>query len=295
MSSRFPVILPRVDWSANHQRVLDRMAQHPEVRDRMLSAVDREDMPREERIYIPQPQRTEDARLAQMATQAPRIPWDEFVAEHFKWLPGEHLAIIGPTGQGKTNLLVNLVPFHPYTVIFATKPRDKTIDQFIDQGYLKMRYWQSIDADQFPKRVLWPNAEKLGAIVEQQRVFHDAFDKIYREGGWTVVIDELWYMVNVLKLETDIRIYLLQARAMDISLAVATQRPSRVPLEVYDQSTHLFFFRDNDERNLERLSGVNKRSAALIRSVVSNLETHQVLYINTRTGEMLRTRAPKVS
>jgi energy-coupling factor transporter ATP-binding protein EcfA2 len=237
----------------------------------------------------------ETVKLARMSREAPRVPWDEFMHTHFRWRQGEHIGLIGPTGQGKTTLLTQLLPLHPYVVVFATKPKDESMQRLIRTGYYPIQRWQSLDPQKFPRRVLWPDASALNSDTHQSNVFHDAFAKIYREGGWTVAIDELWYVINILKLDRDVKTYLLQARALGISLLVATQRPAWVPLEVYDQSTHLFFWRDNDENNLRRLSGISFRSADLIRSVVSNLEQFQVLYVNTRTGEMLRTRSPKVN
>jgi hypothetical protein len=86
--------------------------------------------------------------------------------------------------------------------------------------------------------------------------------------------------------------YLLQGRALGLSLVAATQRPKFVPLEVYDQSTHLFFWRDNDENNLRRLAEINANNSRLLKFIIPNLERYQVLYVNTRTGDMARTRAP---
>jgi hypothetical protein len=204
-------------------------------------------------------------------------------------------------------MIVNLLPLHPYVTVFATKPRDETMDGLLRQGYLKMERWQSIDPRVYPRRVLWPDATRLNVIKHQTRIFHHAMGAIYREGGWTVVVDETWYFVNQLSLSAaqnngeaislaqDIKLYLLQARSLGISLVCATQRPAFVPLEIYDQSTHLMFWRDNDETNLRRISGISFRSALLVRDIVSNLDRFEVLYVNTRTGKMLRTRCPNVT
>lgn len=242
-----------------------------------------------------QPSPTVDNRLlAKLSVEVPRTPWDVFLRDELQWNAGEHFALIGPTGQGKTTMLLNLLPLHPYVVVFATKPRDTTMDALIGTGYLRMERWRSLDPRDFPRRVVWPDATRLNSVANQRDVFHDAFGSIYREGGWTLALDETWYVANTLKLGGDIKLYLLQARALGISLVCATQRPAMIPLEVYDQSTHLMFWRDNDETNLKRISGISYRSAVLIRTVVSNLDRHQVLYVNTRTGRMLRTRCPEV-
>lgn len=237
----------------------------------------------------------ETVRLARLSTEAPRIPWDVFYRQRMIWYSGEHIALIGPTGQGKTTMLIQLLEKHPYVTAFATKPRDRTMSALIEYGgYVKLDRWRSLDPDKYPRRVIWPDASHIDSDGLQREVFRDAFAKIYREGHWTLALDETWYLDNILKLEKPIKVYLLQARTLDISLASAFQRPSWVPRELYTSSTHLFFWRTNDETDLKSLSGIGARSADLIREIVMNLEAHQVLYLNTRTGEMCRTRCPDV-
>lgn len=241
---------------------------------------------------MPKWDRSPEAKWARLATNAPRVPWLKFY-NNLVWKQGQHFALIGPTGQGKTTMLHSLLPKHQYVTVFATKPADESMDLLIkNSGYQKMETWRSLDANNVPRRIVWPNAKKLGALPYQREVFTDAFDRIYREGGWTLALDELWFFANMLGMEQTVKLYLLQARSLKISMLVATQRPASVPLEVYDQSTHLMFWRDNDRRNLDRLSDINSRDSSLVREIVRDLDEFQVLYINTRTGQMLRTRAP---
>lgn len=234
-------------------------------------------------------------RDAMVASNAPRIPWDEFLTDWFDWERGEHVGMIGPTGQGKTTLMFNIYGLHPFTAVFGTKPKDENMDSFVSSGFQRLDHWQSLDARQFPRRVIWPQPRKISEMIPYQReVFSDALESIYLEGNWDLIIDEGYYLDEVLKLGALLRLYYTQVRALRISILLATQRPAWVPVEVYDQSTHLFFWRDNDARNLRRLQEVSLIHAEAIREIVPNLERFQVLYLNTRTGRMCRTRCPKI-
>jgi hypothetical protein len=218
----------------------------------------------------------------------------------FDWRIGEHVAMIGPTGQGKTTMLLHVLPRRKFTAVLGTKQRDKALQKLVNQhGYKRLQAWPMgiipIDPTEMPHRIVWPELKGMSLrdrVTLQQRVFREALDKIFDEGGWTTALDEAWYISIMLRLDVEIKLYLLQGREMGISLVCASQRPAHIPLEIYDQSTHLFFWRDNAEENLKRISGFSIHSGTLIRNIVSNLEQFQVLYMNTRTGRMLRTRAP---
>jgi hypothetical protein len=61
---------------------------------------------------------------------------------------------------------------------------------------------------------------------------------------------------------------------------------------LYDQATHLFFWRDNDDANLKRIGGIGSLDARLVRDTVAALPHHETLYVNTRTGRLVQTIAP---
>lgn len=224
---------------------------------------------------------------------APVLPWDEFLNYEFDWQQSQHVAMIGPTDSGKTTLALGILPLRRYITVLATKPKDSTLSKFgKSNGFRRYQEWPELDADLSPRRLIWPDATSLYSAQNQRTHFQKSMAQIYREGGWCLYIDELWFIIHHLRLELEVRTYLQQARSNNISLMVATQRPAFVPLEVYDQSQHLFFWRDNDERNLNRISGISWLNANYVRALVANLDRHQVLYINTPTGRMFRTTAP---
>jgi hypothetical protein len=235
---------------------------------------------------------------------APVVDWDWFMTYGFDWRQNQHVGMIGPTESGKSTLTYAILPLRKYTTFFATKPKDEVLDQYAAKGGFRLLdSWPPIKgrvlkrpytAAEMPRRLLWPDASRIGSVDRQRAVFQAAFEDIYTQGGWCTVWDEFWMMTNILGMEDQARIMLQQARSNDIAFVMGAQRPSRIPVEVYDQSTHLFFWRDNDELNLKRIGGIGWLASGPIRAFVANLEPFQVLYINTRKGYMFRTRAPEL-
>lgn len=224
-------------------------------------------------------------------TNAPIVDWDKFLRE-FNWQQGQHVAMIGPTGSGKTTLAMQVLDRRSFVTVLATKPQDEVLVTLKDQGYVRLKEWKDFDPVRIPKRLIWPDATELYSASKQRQVFRHAIRSMYKQGGWCIYIDELWFIIHHLKLQLEVKTLLQQSRSLYNSLVVLTQRPAFVPLEVYDQSSHLFFWRDNDERNLKRLSGVSWRSAKEVQTLVANLDQYQVLYFDLTTGAMMRTTPP---
>ena len=159
----------------------------------------------------------------------------------------------------------------------------------------KPRLRRELKPAEAPRRLLWPDAKDLDAEYEQKRVFGRAMRDIYKQGGWCTVFDDFWYISHILGFERDTKKFLLNARSAYIPMVVCAQRPAGNKLvELFDQSTHLFFFRDNDEPNLKRIGGTSWLSGDLVRAHVANLDQYQFLYVNTRNGWMYRSTAPEL-
>jgi hypothetical protein len=244
---------------------------------------------------------------------APVLEWDDFMTyvigssrPEMRWAQDQHVALIGPTDSGKSTLLHGILPLRAYTTMFGTKIKDSTLQGYVDDGYFeRLLDWppmvrkglvrRAATAQEMPRRLLWPDVSSLDAVYALKPVFQRAVDDIYGRGGWCVVWDEFWMQCEILKMRETAKILLQQARSNDISMVMGMQRPVWIPPEVFDQTTHQFFWRDNDEPNLKRIGSVGWLNAGPIRAFVANLEPYQVLYINSRKGHMYRTTAPQLS
>lgn len=236
---------------------------------------------------------------------APELEWDDFLTYVLQWNQNQHVGLVGPTEQGKTNLAYHLLELRKYITYFAIKTHDETLQAFAQHGnYQRLTDWppkkglllkRQVRPDEMPRRLLWPDATELDSEPEQIRVFSKALSDIYTSGGWCPVFDDYWYLAHILGFEKSTKKFLANARSNYIPMMICAQRPAGNRLvELFDQTTHLFFFRDNDEPNLRRISGVGWLSSEAIKAFVANLEQYQFLYVNTRTGWMYRSRAPKL-
>jgi hypothetical protein len=223
------------------------------------------------------------------------MEWDDFLTEAFVWHQGEHVSAIGPTGSGKTTLILAILHRRAYVCALATKPADKTMVGLIRRGYRRITQWPP------PPRgiarqlriVLWPPFKHPDDVANQRYQIDRALRAMFVAGSWTIFADEIYYLCKFLGLTKLLELIWTQGRSLGISLVGGTQRPAFVPLLMYSSATHLFFWRDNDEVNLKRIGGLGGKSAKLIRETVASLPKHTCLYLNTRTGQMVITKAPR--
>lgn len=162
--------------------------------------------------------------MALAPTERPSVP--------AVWRVGEHVAAVGDTGTGKTFLISKLVALRNYVVVFRSKPDDIRFP-----GFKTVRSARAMD-DMYDTRILLkPKYE------HQMREGYHMLERVWKEGGWTVVIDELWYVEKRLHLGQMVERLLTQGRSKDISVVVGMQRPAQISRFAISQTTHLFTFR----------------------------------------------------
>ncbi len=220
----------------------------------------------------------------------PRIPWHDFTRD-FKWRQGEHLITVGETGSGKTTLLSKIVPFRKYVVVMVTKTKDDSFAKKKWPGFTVMREWNTRKAALAERVLLWPEAGKTIAETHanQVRVFDDALNRIFRDTGWCVVVDELQWMVDELRFGREMRTYQHQARSSGITVVTGFQRPSHVPVITYGSASHAFVARQTEDADVKRLAALGGVDSEKLRAALPLLPKHHWLYLGraATTGAVL--------
>lgn len=181
------------------------------------------------------------------------------------WKVGEHVAVVGDTGTGKTYLVSKLTDLRKYVVILRTKPDDIKFP-----GFRKAQRASALD-DLYDTRILLTPKHS-----HQMREGYALLERVWEQGGWTVVIDELWYTEKLLKLGPLVERILTQGRSKKISVIVGMQRPAQISRFAISQCTHLFSFRV-EGRDLQT---IKESTSPRVVEPINELTGHNFVYYN---------------
>lgn len=134
---------------------------------------------------------------------------------------------------------------------------------------------------------------------EQRREIALALDRPWRNGerGWTIDIDELFYVQEKLGLGELVDRLLTQGRSEYLTTVVGMQRPARISRFAISQSTHVLAF-GMEGRDAKLLSEATTPS---VQDLVEQLEQHEFVWfyrparamwigkLDLRTGQLIET------
>lgn len=206
------------------------------------------------------------------------VVWDDFLEEFGRsWEPGQHVAIIAPTGQGKSTVLVGLLGLRKFVLAFDPKGGDSTLAA---TGYPRLSKWpppaRVYDrmAEGKPVRYrVGPRVAKRADLAALREVSRQALDAAFDEGGWTTAVDEFQILSDkrMMNLGTEVETLLISARDKRVSVITLFQRPANVPRAAAEMATHLFLGLTLDTDTVNRLAEITGRPKPEIRGAIGGL------------------------
>jgi hypothetical protein len=218
-----------------------------------------------------------------------RIPRSEFLDDYWDYEPGEHVTILGHTGNGKTYTAQQLlqrsaVPVNPALCLIA-KRRDDTVKAWAKGvGYRTVTSYPTAATIWRPTKpagyVLWPRWAKDPRIDKpnHERIFRTALLHAYAKGNHIVFADETVGLQR-LGLTEEIEELLMQGRSLRAGMWCASQAPINVTTYAYSQSHHLFLGYANDKRHVDRFKEIGGVDTDLVAHTVKTLGFQEWLYI----------------
>lgn len=239
----------------------------------------------------------------------PEIPWPAF-REWFaeRWKVGQHVAIVGMTGSGKTTLARSILEIRDFVVVMGTKRRDSSLYKPLQaRGFARLDTWdpwQWEDTAQrhvifAPPLLISQDGERSvdSAQEEQARDFRIALLETFEAGAWCVYADEIAYLTDPLGrsggglgLTGEVNLLYLQGRSEGVTMVSSTQRPRSVPLNVFMQADWFFLWRISDREDRQRAAEFTGPLQPVVFEAIARLPRYEFVCVHAPEDEIVRSK-----
>lgn len=237
------------------------------------------------------------ASSSQLRKTPPVVPWSTFVAQfEAEWRQGQHCLFNGPAGSGKTVAARTLARIRPYVLVLGTKMRDKEMDAYIAEGYVRINHWPPTRADYRRgakfwtpgevRFVLWPHIRNRDDLRKYGPLYGDALDSALVDGGWTIVADEgLWLSdKSGLNLGAQLAALAYTGRSMGITLMMVVQRPRGVPVNCWTNASYAFVWHAGNSDDVRELASLGVEDRRDVVDAVAHVRGHDFVFLPCRSG-----------
>lgn len=243
------------------------------------------------------------------------LPWDTFLAFMADcWEPGQHIANIGPTGEGKTTVNVGLLDTRKYVMALDPKGEDETLEA---SGWIRVQHvpgermrigskdrraWNRIHqdiAEGRPARVIVGGPsdtdEADARLVDLMR---RAIGYARHARGWTLYVDEFELLSSqrMFRLGPPVERMLISARRAKTSIVTSFQAAAWVSKHSTRQARYVFMYSTGDRGMIKNVAESVGRDWHGIAEGVDELPRFYLLIIprGKNGGPMILTTAPEL-
>lgn len=241
--------------------------------------------------------------LADDTARVIAAPWDDLFLPWFRdaWEPGQHIALIGPTGQGKSTFAVGILGQRKWVLALDAKGEDDTLTK---SGYQRITTWPPSNkirdeiAEGKPARLIVGGSNRTRAETAKLRaLMESAVEGVRAEGGWTIYADEFQVLADrrMFGLDKDIEQLLITARSAGTSVVTSFQAPAWVPKAGTRQATYVVMLKTNSRPMIKTVAEAVGREWHQLAAAVDELPKFYVLVIPQDIhAPMVIAHAPKL-
>lgn len=233
------------------------------------------------------------------------------------WQPGQHIAAIGKTREGKTNFFVWLLSeTRKYVLALDPKGADESLSasgwtrvSTVPFGTAKPRWlspewrtWRDIEnikAEGGPARLIAGIEARTREADEYNRILmRDAVEYVRQVGGWTLYVDEhqVFSDRRMFNLGGDIARQAITAARDGVSLITSAQFLAWIEKASTRQATMIAMCRTGNKDLIREAAQMASRPYQMIAAALDELPKFWWLIIpDEQRAPMLAVRAPKVT
>lgn len=248
------------------------------------------------------------------------LPWAKFLRYMGScWKPGQHIAMIGPTGEGKTTFAAGILGLRRWVMAMDPKGEDETLTAsgfervgtlptasrgpvWRAQHWSAARQWDRIEnaiAEGKPARIIVGGPART---AEQDAANQDLMRRCFlyaREaGGWTVYVDEFELVSSerMFRLGPQVERMLISARRDGTSVVTSFQAAAWVSKHATRQARFAVIWPTGDRDMIENVAKAMGRDWKQLAAGVDELPPYHVLVIprGKSGGPLVCTSAPRL-